>query len=324
MQLAPLRGLAACLLLVACAQTGSTDPADLREGIAARYEPSFLAVQGALDDRDVASAEAVLKRLRSQLEREASSGGGDVAGEARAAMELADGFERIVEGRKRLAALDMGLELAPDPDGGPNHELFLVVTSAWDGPLQLEPGPANLVLARSQVDQAGRQATMSRTLTLDALRPEIAPGEAERISLGSFPSRVSGDALAERLVFRLEVRAGEIIEGKERYPAQRYAVPPLEYVGLAPFLPTAALDPAELANYLQRPEPASAPIMERAIRILPARRGEALGLIRPLVERATELEFQRMAPALQWLAPDGPGVSGRERWVRWLERQPTE
>ncbi len=324
MPLARLCSFAAGLFLVACSQTGPKSQADLREGIAARYEPSFLAVQGALDDRDVANAEAVLTRLRSQLERESSLGGGEVAVEARAALELAEGFERIVEGRKRLAALEMGLDLVADPQGGPDHELFLVVNSAWEEALKLEPGPANLVLARSQVDQAGRQATVSRTLTLDALRPEIQPGQPERISLGSFPSRVSGDALAERLVFRLEVRAGEIAEGGDRFPAQRYEVPPLEYVGLAPFLPNAALEPAELATYLQRPEPASAPIMERAIRILPARRGEALALIRPLVQRATELEFQRMVPALQWLAPDGPGVSGREPWVRWLERQATE
>lgn len=324
----PVLAVLAAAVLAACSQSAGPLPVDLREGIAARYEPSFLAVQAALDDRDTASAEAVLVRLRSQLERESVSGTGEVAREARAAVQLADGFDRIIAGRKRLEALEMELELLPEGEGSGggagNHTLHLLVTNRWDAELKLVPGPANLILARTQVDQAGRQAGVTRSLTLDPIRVSVPPGATERVELGTFASRVSGDALAERLTFRLEVRSGELEEDGSSFPAQRYGVEPLEYVGLAPFLPNGALEPAELAGYLQRPEPASAPIMERAIRILPNRRMEALELLEPLVQRATEQEFQRMAPALQWLAPEGPGVSGREPWLRWLRSLRTE
>lgn len=305
------------LALAACASPSApVEPVVSLKGVAPRYEARFQAVKNALDDRDLDTAQAVLKQLTGQLEREARGGSTRVREQARAAQVLASGFQGVIDGRTRLAALDMRLELENQASG--QLRLFLVVQSAWQNDLLLAPGPASLFELRTQVDPAGRQASVARSDALDALRLEVAAESSVRIALGTYSSTTSGASIAERLVLRLDLRSGEIREGGEAYPAQLFAIPPLEYVGLASFLPTSSIEPQELAHYLGRPEPSLAPIMERAVRILPGQREEALTMLLPLLDRATDAEFQRMSPALNWLAPDGPPVAGRETWARWI------
>ncbi|MGK0216670.1 MAG: hypothetical protein ACI9HE_000142 [Planctomycetota bacterium] len=310
-------------LLSGCAAPISAAPPEPSSllGIAPRYLPSFQAVRAALDGRDDSTAAAILRRLQAQLEQESRQGAGVVADEARSALPLAAGFERVVKGRRRVAALKLELVLQPEEEGAPGQELVLLVTNSWADPLRLVPGPANLVLTRTRVGADGRQARMARTQALDLFELEVAPGDSGEVSLGHYRAQLTRDMVAERLDFQLEMRAGQVQQGGESYPAQHLGVDALEYVALATYLPNGSVEPAELVRYLQQPKRSREAAMERALRILPHRRGEALALLEPLLGRATDEEFSGLAPILTWLAPLGPELSGREVWLSWIQAQ---
>lgn len=314
--------LAALVLLLysGCAAPSPVTPFEPAKllGLAPRYQPSFQALRAALDGRDDATAGAILRRLKGQIEQEAGQGSGVVAEEARAALPLAEGFERVVKGRRRVNALELELVLQPASEGTLDQDLVLQVTNKWIEPLRLIPGPANLVLTRTRVVADGRQARMSRTEALDLFELEVPPGTTGQVVLGQFRARLTRDMVAERLDFELEMRAGQVREEGKSYPAQYLSVDALEFVALAAYLPNASVEPTELARYLSQDKRSQAAAMERAIRILPERRTEALLLLEPLLSRVTDEEFSRLAPILTWLAPLGPELSGREVWLSWI------
>ena len=323
LQRLPILLLALLVLAPGCASKGPAAPAARSEprtsrGIAPRYLPSFQALRAALDGRDDVMAGAILRRLQGQLELESSQGAGVVAEEARAALPLAEGFDRVVKGRRRVAALDLQLVLEPSQEPELEQSLVLLATNRWETALRLQPGPSNLVLSRTRVAADGRQARVGRTQPLDLFALEVEPGAIARVVLGQFRARLTRDMVAERLEFELEMRAGQVSEGRESYPAQFLHVPKLEYVALAAYLPNSPVEPSELVRYLGQPTRNQAAAMERALRILPDRREEALRLLEPLLSAATDDGFSRLAPILTWLAPLGPEISGREVWLSWI------
>ena len=120
-------------------------------------------------------------------------------------------------------------------------------------------------------------------------------------------------------------RSGGIVDADGRYPAMGWPVGPASRTVHAPFLPESPVEPQELVDYLEskslagRPiERALPPIMERTVRIPASQREEALGLLRPLVERSTPEEIERIVPALRWLARTSSPGGDPLAWRAWL------
>jgi hypothetical protein len=101
-------------------------------------------------------------------------------------------------------------------------------------------------------------------------------------------------------------------------PANHIAVGACEVVRLDPRLPTAAVEPAELLDYVERGMPGTAALIERAVRIEAARRDEALDLLTPALLARTLEECERCAPALRWLSGQSDPSASGSNWRRWL------
>ena len=83
------------------------------------------------------------------------------------------------------------------------------------------------------------------------------------------------------------------------------------------------VEPAEFARYIERGAPSLPALLERAGRLAPERRGEALDLATPALLRYLPEELERIAPALRWLlGEDEPPVDARG-WKLWLESRGT-
>ena len=316
----------ALLLLVACsARTGTPIAPDLAQvrGVAPRYQPSFETLREALAAGDDETARAVHARLKARLDAEGSAENDQVRAEARAAKGLADGFAKVLDGRLRVDALDLVLETRELAEAPGEFELVLRMTSTWEQDLVLRSGASTLQLTRIFVTPMGRQATVTRNQTLDELYEVLIPSMTTTwMGLGRYPARLTNDVIAAETRFTAALRTLELQEGDVRYPAQHLTVQPALRIDLAHFLPNAQVEPQELVSYLEKPQGTLPPIMERAVRIAPERRGEALRALLPTLERATDTQFERIAPALLWLAPSGPGAAGRIAWRNWIGKLP--
>ena len=91
-----------------------------------------------------------------------------------------------------------------------------------------------------------------------------------------------------------------------------------EFEAVAPFFPIAPVEPAELARYAGRDGLVLAPLLERAVRIAPERRAEALELLRPLVADMDDERLTLVAPALRWLSRRGRGTNDPRAWRLWM------
>lgn len=124
------------------------------------YSSAFEAIESALESDDLDVARATLGRLRARLLRdrasvpslaEARTRSDEVAvrtasGElpsresVEAALKMADGFERVIEGRIRLASIELSIELRRVPDTE-FVEVSLVGESSWGAPLVMHVRP---------------------------------------------------------------------------------------------------------------------------------------------------------------------------------------
>ena len=77
-------------------------------------------------------------------------------------------------------------------------------------------------------------------------------------------------------------------------------------------------EPAELARYASGATPWLPALLERAVRVAPERRGEALDLLAPLVETSTPAQIERLAPALRWLSGASDPEAGHLGWKSWF------
>ncbi|MEW6072246.1 MAG: hypothetical protein AB1726_06560 [Planctomycetota bacterium] len=274
---------------------------------AADLGPSFAALRGALADGDEEVAGRILAGI---LAREPA--GDDLA--------QAESFARILRGRAAVRALDLRLVATADPAPG-WHRLALVGRQFWGEPLVLRLPPGQLLRWRRSIDPDGFAREEQTTTLVPAVAGLRLPPDAPiEIELARYPLSL-GPALALRERWRLELVSGEIAAGEEVLPATAIAVAGCERTFLASFLPTAAVEPSVLAEYAARPEIHLPPLLERAVRIAPSRREEALAALLPVLEAASAPDEERMAriaPALRWLSgEDGPGVD-RRAWIRYL------
>ncbi len=230
------------------------------------------------------------------------------------------GCERVLRGRAALEETHLRLvsELA---DG---HVTLTAEVSTPSTACVLRPSAPAVRLHWTTIYPTGEEERLTTTLAApDLVELRLDPGDTRVVRLGRYPLPI-GRALASRMRFDLELGAGEVeIEG-QRYPAMHYRVEACEVVRLAPFLPSAAIDPAELVSYVRGNSFRIEALLERAVRIAPARRREALDALTPVALGLDRVRLTAIAPALRWLSGNARFGADAETWRSWFEARAAE
>ncbi len=312
--------LAAGDLLAARAQFEALAPsstqraraAELEQRIAARelepFEPAFAELSSALRAGDDELARSILVYATAR-------------GPRGAALEIAERFAQRLEARARVARLELALVEAAS-SAPESVKLELVVRNAGDERVELRAPGAALDQRVVGLTPDGVEQRRGQRLFVDALdRLVLAGGETRRVSLGRFPAPLAG-YIALRGDWRLSAATGLVrIDGLE-LEASELKIAPLERSRLDPRLPSTPIEPQSLVDYVRRGAPSMPSFLERAVRIAPERRAEALDLLAPALLERPQLELVRAAPVLRWLSGESVGDGFGEdaqRWRAWLE-----
>lgn len=276
-------------------------------GVPWALRPVLDELSTAMSERDDELALRLLDRLRAQLPPEVL-------------VDRLESWSRLLEGRALTRELAPRLEcrrIEAGPGTPERRALLLVMDNPHAEALALECAPPRLVRTSTWIDARGELARNQQTSTLDGFeRLTLAGAATSEIALGEFEP-AAGRALAVRERFELLWSAGLLRRGERMLPLDRGSRPDCDYVGLSGLLPTAPVEPLELLRYAEGERVRVAALVERAVRIPPARYDEALDLLAaaPLsVERIGEL-----APALRWLSRDpllGDDAQGWQDWLR--------
>lgn len=286
-------------------RAGALEAAVARAEVAP-FEAAFSELAAALADRDDAVARRVVDRVLA-------------LGPRGAALARAQAFERVVRGRETIAGLALRLEVAPAEPAG-TYEIALEVASALREPVEIECPASSLTYLAIGVEPSGIEQRSARRTATDALaRLRIEPGGEVRLPLGRVQIVVAG-LVAARGRFELEVAPGMLERAGERLPAGRVDVEPCEVVRLDPRIPPGAVEPEELARYVERGAPSIAALLERAVRVEPGRRAESLARIAPLCAIFPDADLERVVPALRWLS-GRRDLQGAAAWRRFLSTQ---
>lgn len=303
------------------------------------YQTAFDAVKVALDQEELGVADATLRRLRGRLlaEREvlptvaeAKANQGDLSyqvlsGElparenVEAALRMVDGFGKVIEGRKRMGAIELEVQMKRI-EGEEAVRVSLVGRSTWDRPLTLHPGPVTVDLRRTSLEpMAGleRQDAAQEVLA-DSLSLEIPAMGDVSLVLTELPIEVPVGAIATRMRVSLRFIGGTLEEGDDSYPARDIAAQPAVRTDLAGWVPATLVDPGDLVELVRRGNAPLAAVLERTVRIAPPRYDETLDRLGAVVETQPAEALRTLLPALRWLT--GATQFGRDElaWRNWL------
>lgn len=252
------------------------------------FEPAFRQIAECLERRDHVLARRMLEIVHAR-------------GPLGAARREADAFGAILDGRELVGMLDLELEAVPLDKAG-EHRVVLVVSHALDGPVRVRCPGSVLDFFCLGVNERGIEQRVQRRVVVDALDElEIEPGRARRLPLATFYVPVGG-LIGARAQWRLDAVGGTLVRGGRELPANRLEEARCEVVRLDPRLPSGPIEPAELLDYVARGGEWTAALLERAVRIEPARRDEALDLLAEHLVRRPDAEIKHALPALRWLA----------------------
>jgi len=239
--------------------------------------------------------------------------------------DVADAYERILDGRDLVGTLDLSLAVRGAGDGATAPgRLVLVAHTTAGRPLELRTGPATLEVERTTVDAAGRERVDRQTRSFDTVSELLIPGEgACETELDRVAESFPPGALAQRWRWRLRVRAGEIVDAGRSYPAMRVRVTPAEVSLVTPSLKDGAVAPEELATEMAAGRLELRAALELAVRVPAEQREQALDAAAAVIEDLPLPAVARLAPALRWLAPDVDAGSDPVAWKAWLRTRGT-
>lgn len=260
--------------------------------------------------------------------------------------DLVESYRRILDGRELVGGVRLALEFRPEalPSGpagqaiasrAPKNarfaRLYLVARTELARAIELDPGPATLVVTRAVVGSNGLQQDETDTRTWTSIRGlRIETARPAEVSLGYFFAVPPETGFATRLRFDLELRSGDVrladagSAGAARpLPAMRLRVEPAEEHALATSLESlGAAAPEELAA-LARTSTSLDPLvaLRVALRIPPEARARTLDLLAPLVEEAPIDVVRSLVPSLRWIALTGDPGSDPLAWRAWLRER---
>ncbi len=274
------------------------------------FEPAFAQIAECLERRDEVLARRMLELVLAR-------------GPSGAALARAEGFANVLDGRATASALDLALEALPEGDGG-RHRIVLVVTNPLDEAVRVRCPGSVLDYFCLGVNERGIEQRIQRRVVVDALDGlAVEPGEPRRLRLGAFDVPIGG-MVGARALWRLDAVGGTLARGGRELPANRLAEATCEVVRLDPRLPAAPVEPDELVSYLERGAPSVAALIERAVRIEPRRRDEALDLLAGRLLQRPDVEIEAALPALRWLAASRDAHDGPADWRRRLQARIAE
>ncbi len=303
------------LLAGACAAPGAPrafpDAPPDWTAVEERFVPALEALQAAVEARDDALARAVHERLM-------------LLGPTGAALDLARGFERILDGRAAVRGLEARLEChwLPGADPAEGHCVLRLAAFAKDGVARtLEPGPATVRLRTATVDASGGLGQGEASSALPALARLDVPAEGRvAVDLARVPLRLAPNALAIRLSADVDLRSGTVRVDGATLPAMHVAVTPGEVVLLhGRLLALGAADPGDLVRLAARAGAGSRELLELALRLRREDREAALDAL--AAAALPEALVQPLAPALRWLAPGYQAGADARAWAAWLDRR---
>lgn len=282
------------------------DPPRLEGAIPPEHLPALEALEREVLAGDDLTARAILRRILAR-------------GPDGATLELARGFERILDGREAARGLDLALVAHETPGRTGRFRLELLLRTTGEVPLVLRPGPSRLVRRLHGVDAEGGERRSVGELPLGSLGPwRIEPRAELRVALGEHDLPQVHGALAVRATFELAFLAGEVRREGRTLPVRRLEARPAVHVLLSGELPPEAVDPGELARYVSAGRVHRAAALERAVRVPPADYRRALQELAVGHARLNRVALEELLPALRWLAGEDGPVGGVSVWWAWL------
>ncbi len=285
------------------------DGSGLSEDDRARFLPALDALSASVAAGEDDEARRILRRL------EAMSPPVEV-------LELLDAFERILDGRAVVERLETALiaqEVAERPG---DYRVLLAITANEPEDVVFAPAGARLVVTYTSVDPVGSEQRAAQHTTIDGVADlRLAPGETSTLPLIEVTAPAPTGMLALDATFRLEFLAGEVRTGGRALPVNEFPAPEVSVVRLAGYLPTGALPPEELVRYVDAGDVRPPALLERAVRIPPELREDALDALEPLVARLPLPELSELVPALRWLSGTSAPGGDPEAWRAWMARR---
>ena len=295
------------LLLAALCACASTQRAESPSAVDPAFEESLRALRIAVQERDDRLARSILDLILARQPEGAT-------------LRQAEAFDRVLVGRALARDLALRLEVMPGAEAG-RVDVVLRANHPLEETLVLHCGGGRLSMQQLAVDERGRQQSVAEALALEDLRELVIPaGSPWERTLGSFPLEI-GNALAVRVHWSLRLGAGEFVLGGRSYPAMLLVVQECEAARLARFLPAEPVAPEVLSSYIAGRRFNTAAMMERAVRIEPQRRDEALDLLTQVLAGMDPIDFERVVPALRWLSGHSGGLLEAGDWSAWLEQR---
>jgi hypothetical protein len=271
------------------------------------YVPAFQSLEAALDARDDELAMRILARILAR----------DPHG---VALERAQAFERILEGRAWVASISVRLE-AVRVGVSDQWAVRAIAKNSDQTELTLRGVPPTLRTYLLGVSPNGMEQRFSRQAPVESLAQWKLPPGVETSSEIGVVEIPPGGALAVRALFVLEFLPGEIVRESQVRPATNISVGRAEALRLANFLPVEPVDPAELARYVRDERIRTPPLLERAVRIPLDQRARALDLLTPVVLELPSGELEKLAVALRWLSGQSQLGADARSWRQWLDER---
>ncbi|MHC4261891.1 MAG: hypothetical protein ACYSWX_05165 [Planctomycetota bacterium] len=224
-------------------------------------------------------------------------------------LQAADDYRRRIEGFELLTELDLRLIAETDPDDPARTRLTLGVKSASSVACEVHLLTPTVQRRLISLSPLGLESLAREDHLLEGFEPLRVVGGSEALRvLGSY-RRPSAGALASRENYALDPAGSWLTVDGELLPVDAIAISSASRTGVAAFLPAQAVDPEELVEYLSDPRVGDIPddillpaLLERAVRVHPSRRVEAVGLIADAVEGWDDSLVTRAAPAFRWLS----------------------
>ena len=283
--------LLVCLLASAC---GSQQASRSYESVEPRFQRAFLGLERALDSDENRSARRILSGILARKPEGKSLG-------------LAEAYGRVLDGRALGEQLEFVLEgeliEAPESEGGSAlYRMVLYCTNHSQSAVQLLLPPPTVERLDHRLYLSGSDSRAVENRVIDGLEGlSLEAEESFRIDLGEFDASLA-NAIARRDRWRLEALSGEVVANGERLPLRAPEVASYERVFLAPYLPDDPVEPEILLEYIERQSFTMPGLLERCIRIDPARWSETLRRLVPLVRSMDDERLAYIAPALRWLS----------------------
>lgn len=265
---------------------------------------AFEELRAAVEEGEDEVARAILRRLTPRISDPLSA-------------ELAAGYKNILAGRLIRDAVMGEVRVVEQEDGG--FSVSLDMSQALFGDVTLRPGHVRVHAITRSIDLAGHQSTrVSDRLVESGDGWTLLKDQVLSVPMG-FDSPLFGEGfLAVRCEWKVILGAGSAETPSGVYPLMGVQVNDGLLVRLSREIPTQAVEPVELVRYCLESTVRPEGLLERAVRISPARYAEALDLLAESEPVLSPARLEELIPVLAWLTGGSVMRASAYEWREWL------